>query len=62
MFLLYHGTKYLPLVLVALIVNLMPLFTAILGYYYLKERLTCLEIVVLIVSFIGVGVLILGGN
>ncbi|CDW80631.1 drug metabolite transporter permease [Stylonychia lemnae] len=59
--LLYHAVKYLPLVQVALIINLMPLFTAIMGYYYLNERLKILEIIVLIVSFIGVAVLIVGG-
>lgn len=59
--LLYHAVKYLPLVQVALIINLIPLFTAIFGYLYLKERLTLLEIIVLIVSFGGVTVLILGG-
>lgn len=59
--LLYHAVKYLPLVQVALIINLMPLFTAIFGYLYLKERLSKLEIIVLIVSFGGVTVLILGG-
>jgi drug/metabolite transporter (DMT)-like permease len=58
MFMLYNATEYLPLVQVALIVNLMPLFTAVLGYWYLREHLSVLEVVVLIVSFVGVAVLI----
>ncbi len=59
---LNHAVKYLPLVEVALIVNLMPIFTAIFGYYWLNERLTIFEIVVLAISFAGVTVLILGSN
>lgn len=43
-----------------MIVNLMPIFTAIFGYYYLNERLTFFEISVLAISFGGVTVLILG--
>lgn len=39
----------------------MPLFTAIMGYYYLGERLKKLEIIVLIISFIGVIIFTVGG-
>ncbi len=62
LFLLYHAIKYLPLVQVGLIFNLMPLFIAVFAYYYLNERLTLIELVVLLVSFLGVAIMILGGN
>ena len=39
---LIYVTKTLPLVLVALITNIMPLFTAIFGRIFLKEKLTSL--------------------
>jgi len=52
----------LPLVEIALITNLMPLFTALIGYFYLKEKLETFDVVVLIVSFGGILVLIFGGD
>lgn len=61
-FFLFDAVRYLPLVEVALITNLMPLFVAIFGYLYLKERLKLSEIAVLVICFFGVAILILGGN
>ena len=40
----------------------MPLFIAVFAYYYLQERLTLLEVVVLLVSFVGVALMIIGGD
>ena len=61
-FFLYNAVKQLPLVEVALVTNLMPLFTAFFGCLFLGERLNQFEIFVLIVSFTGVVIMILGGK
>eukprot|EP00347_Sterkiella_histriomuscorum_P012203 403369499 len=57
-----YGIKYMPLVQVALALNLSPLFTATLSYLILKEKLKPIDIIVLVVSFIGVIILITGAN
>jgi len=56
----FNGLRYLAMVEVALIINTMPLFTAVLGYYLLDERLHRIEIASLIISFIGIVVLVTG--
>jgi drug/metabolite transporter (DMT)-like permease len=40
----------------------MPIFIAIMGYFFLREKLEVSEIIVLIICFGGVAVLILGGT
>jgi drug/metabolite transporter (DMT)-like permease len=57
---LTQGLKVLPLVEVGLIMNTFPLFTALLGYLILKDKLKTLEIVCLFVSFFGVYLLVIG--
>ena len=57
---LYNAIRYLPLVEVSLITNTMPLFTAVMGLYLLKEHLLGHEVGLMITSFIGVIVLITG--
>ena len=57
---LYNAIRYLPLVEVSLITNTMPLFTAVMGLYLLKEHLLGHEVGLMITSFIGVMVLITG--
>ncbi len=52
----------MPLVEVSLISNLMPLFTALLGFWLLKEAISKLDILTLLVSFAGIVVLIMGGE
>ena len=54
--------KYLPLVLVALVMNTMPLFTAVFGYFLLGEGLKPIEKICLVISFGGVAVMITGNN
>ncbi|CDW73109.1 membrane protein [Stylonychia lemnae] len=52
--------RALPLVLVSLVMNTMPLFTAVFGYFMLSERLKILEKVCLVLSFVGVAIMITG--
>ena len=56
----FNGLRYLAMVEVALIINTMPLFTAVLGYYILDERLHKIEIASLATSFVGIVVLVTG--
>ncbi len=56
----YTAVKGLPPVYVALSSNFSPLFTALLSYVMIKVPITKLDIQVLIISFIGVGILISG--
>ncbi|CDW82674.1 membrane protein [Stylonychia lemnae] len=58
--LVYYALRYLPLVFVALVMNLSPIFIAILSYLVLKEQLMRIDIIILGVSFIGVIILVSG--
>ena len=55
-----QGIRVLPLVEVSLVLSLSPLFTAVLAYFILKDRLTLFEITCLMFSFGGVITIILG--
>ena len=46
----------------SLVMSTEPIFTAIFSLFFLKSRLPCLDVVVLIVSFGGVFVMITGGS
>ena len=50
--------KVLPLVLISLIMNIMPLFTALFGRIFLKERLTPLQSFCLAMSLVGVVIMV----
>ena len=56
------SVKELPLVLVTIAMNLMPLITAIFGYVFLGEVLDTIQKLVLVFSFIGVTVMITGNT
>lgn len=58
----FNAVRFLAMVEVALIINTMPLFTAVFGYWLLDERLHRIEVVSLIISFIGIAVLVTGKN
>lgn len=57
---MFTAIKYFPLVYVSLVVTLGPLLTAVLSYFMLKVTLTKLDLVVLLISFVGVIVMITG--
>jgi drug/metabolite transporter (DMT)-like permease len=57
----YTSVKSLPLVLVGVVMNLSPLLTAVLSFFFLKKALTTVDAVALVVSFLGVVLLITGG-
>eukprot|EP00347_Sterkiella_histriomuscorum_P002354 403368478 len=59
---IYYALRYLPLVFVSMIMNLSPITTAIMSYFMLGERLSKLDIWILIISFVGVIFLILGSQ
>lgn len=50
--------KYLPIVLVALFQNTIPLFTSLFGFLILREKITVSEVLCLFLAFFGVYVLI----
>jgi drug/metabolite transporter (DMT)-like permease len=50
--------KHLPIVLVALFQNTIPLFTSLFGFLILKEKITKSEILCLFLAFFGVYILI----
>lgn len=56
----YTSVRYLPLVYVALVSNLGPLFTALMSYLWLSKGLSSLDVRTLGVSFFGVVLLITG--
>jgi drug/metabolite transporter (DMT)-like permease len=62
MVLIYTSIKNFPLVFVSLVQNLTPLLTAVLSYLLFKVALSRQDTVVLLASFIGVTVLITGGE
>ena len=57
---IYTSVKYLPLVYVSLSSNLGPLVTALFSYFLIRVRVAKIDIIILIVSFIGVAILITG--
>ncbi len=56
----FNGVRYLAMVEVALIINTMPLFTAVFGYWLLDERLMKFEVISLMISFVGIAILVTG--
>ena len=54
--------KNLPIVLVALFQNMMPLFTSLLGFLILGERISKSEIMCLFLAFYGVYLLLYSGS
>jgi drug/metabolite transporter (DMT)-like permease len=61
-FLLFYSIRALPLVEVSLVINLIPLCTAVLGYFILKDKLVAFEVFCLLLAFSGVTVLIIGSQ
>lgn len=61
-FCMNQAIKHLPLVLVALFTNTMPLFCSLLGFLILGERITKIETICLIIAFIGIYVLLYYGD
>ena len=57
---IYTSVKYLPLVYTSLTANLGPLLTAVFSYIFLKKGLSRMDSVILVVSFAGVVIMILG--
>jgi drug/metabolite transporter (DMT)-like permease len=57
-FCINYALKHLPLVLVALITNTLPLFTSLLGFLILGERITFVEVGCLLLAFYGVYLLV----
>jgi drug/metabolite transporter (DMT)-like permease len=58
---IYTSVKSLPLVIVGVVTNLSPLFTALLSLIILKKAITKVDSFALVVSFVGVVILITGG-
>jgi drug/metabolite transporter (DMT)-like permease len=57
---IYTSVKYLPLVYTSLTSNLGPLLTAVFSYIFLKKGLSKIDVVILVISFLGVVFMILG--
>lgn len=57
-----QAIKYLPIVLVSLFINTLPLFTSLLGFIILRERITKMEIFCLILAFYGIYSLIFSSD
>lgn len=60
MFCTYYVIKYFPLVYISLVANTAPLLIAFFAFLFYQEKLTKLDVAILIVSFLGVAVLITG--
>ena len=58
----FEAIKYLPLVLVAIVVNMSPICIAIFGYFWLHESLHKFDIFQLILSFAAVVIIIVENN
>ena len=57
---IYTSVKYLPLVYIGLSSNMGPLVTALFSYFLIRVPVQKIDIIVLIISFIGVAILITG--
>lgn len=49
-----QAIKHVPIVMVALFVNTMPLFCSLLGFLILREKITKMEVVCLLIAFYGI--------
>ena len=58
MFCIYQAIKALPLIIVNLVTNTMPLITVVLGHFVLHESISRLEKISLFVAFAGVTTLL----
>jgi drug/metabolite transporter (DMT)-like permease len=58
MFCLVYALKSVPIVMVSVITNTQPIFTAIFAYIFLKEKITRVETIALLTSFLGVYILV----
>jgi len=61
-FCINQAIKHLPLVLVALFTNTLPLFCSLLGFLILGEKITKAEIICLLIAFYGIYVLLYYGD
>ena len=61
-FCMNYAIKYLPIILVSLFANTLPLFCSLLGFLILGERITKAEVGCLILAFYGIFVLIYHGR
>jgi drug/metabolite transporter (DMT)-like permease len=57
-----YSVKNLPLVLTGIVKNMTPLFTALFSYFLLKEGISRIEILCLLVAFLGVYIVISGNT
>ena len=57
---IYTSVKYLPLVYVSLSSNLSPLMTALFSYFLIRVPVSKLDVIILMISFVGVAILITG--
>lgn len=57
---IYTCIKYFPVVLVSLMSNISPLLIALMSYVLYRVALTCSELMILLVSFVGVIILVTG--
>lgn len=58
MFCLVYAVKSVPIVMVSVITNTQPIFTAIFAFIFLKEKITRIETIALLTSFLGVYILV----
>jgi len=59
---IYNSIKNFPLVYVSLVSNTAPVLTAVLAYFIFGNKMSKIDITVLGISFIGVTILITGGE
>jgi len=57
-FFINTAIQNLPIFIVSLVINLAPIFTSILAFIFLKERISKTEVFALIFAFVGVYILI----
>jgi drug/metabolite transporter (DMT)-like permease len=62
MFVSYYALKFFTTTSVTMVNQLSPMFTVLLAYFILKERLTIRECIVLLAAFMAVTLVILGGD
>jgi drug/metabolite transporter (DMT)-like permease len=55
-----NGLKYVDPSMASVIISIIPLFTPFVAYYFLNERIKPLNLIGIIVSIIGIGLLVIG--
>lgn len=58
----YSVTKFIPLTIISVVANLAPIIVVVFAYLILKEQIRRFDLLMMMLTLIGIFVVIFGGN